>query len=128
MTISANYVYIPAIQKQSDIPGRTSRICYADNDSVPPEKRGKEISDEDYKRMQEQRLGGSLKAIKAPKPETIKKYVTAFEEWFEKYISKPHKYDLDRIKDNTDMALDFVDSFNNNPNTNNNSTRYDVSV
>ena len=49
MTINVNYGYVPTIHKQSDIPGRTSRICYADNDSVPPEKRGKEISDEDYK-------------------------------------------------------------------------------
>ena len=127
MTINVNYGYVPTIHKQSDIPGRTSRICYADNDSVPPEKRGKEISDEDYKKLQEQRLG-AVKYFKAPKAETVKKYVTAFEEWFEKYVSKPHKYDLDRIKDNTDMALDFVDSFNNNPNTNNNSTRYDVRI
>ena len=44
MTISANYGYVPTIHKQSDIPGRTSRICYADNDSVPPEKRGKKKS------------------------------------------------------------------------------------
>ena len=64
--------------------------------------------------------------FKAPKPETVKKYVTAFEEWLEKYVSRPHKYDLDRIKDNTDIALDFIDNLNNNPNANNNTSSYDV--
>ena len=126
MTINeVNYGYYPQVHKQSDIPGRSTRICYADNENVPPEKRGKEISDEDYKKLQEQKLG-SVKYFKAPKPETVKKYVTAFEEWLEKYVSRPHKYDLDRIKDNTDMALDFIDNLNSNPNANNNTSSYDV--
>lgn len=42
MTINeVNYGYYPQVHKQSDIPGRSTRICYADNENVPPEKRGK---------------------------------------------------------------------------------------
>ena len=123
--IAVNSGYYPQVHKQSDIPGRSARICYADNENVPPQKRGKEISDEDYKKLQEQKLG-SVKYFKAPKPETVKKCVTAFEEWLERYTSKPHRCDFNQIKDNTNMALDFIDNLNYNPNTNNNTSSYDV--
>ncbi len=128
MTISTvNYGYYPQIHKQSDIAGRTSRICYADNENVPAEKRGKEISDEDYKKLQEQK-SASIKYFKAPAAKDVKKAVSTFEKWLEKYTSRPHRYDIDRIKDNTNMTLDYINNLNNNPDGNHKASRYEVLV
>lgn len=100
--------FYPAVHKQSDIPGRTTRICYANNDTVPPEKRGKEISDADYKKLTTQRLG-AVKALKAPKASTLKEMCTAFEKWIERYTSKPKRYNPNKIEQNINTALDIVD-------------------
>ncbi len=121
---SVNYgYYYPQNFNKSDIPGRTSRICYADNDSVPPEKRGKEISDEDYKRLQEQRLG-SARYLCAPSAKTVKNLTKYFDEWLEKYLSKPHRYNTDDIKDNAQTVIDLYDNYTNPSQQNNNKHDY----
>ena len=55
-----------------------------------------------------------LGAAKMPKPSTIKRvwnnFMTKFEQWLDRYSSKPHKYDVDKWQDNADKFIDFVDA------------------
>lgn len=85
------------------------KIYYANNNTVPPEKRGKEISDEDYERISQQKLG-SIKALKAPKASTLRKMKNTFEEWLIKYMEKPHRYNVDTIEKNANTVLDIIDT------------------
>lgn len=87
------------------------KIYYADNDSVPAEKRGKELSQDEYKQFVNTRLG----AVKAPKAETIKNIKTTITEWAEKYMEKPKKINPDHAKDNIQHTLDIVQSFGVDP-------------
>ena len=61
-----------------------------------------------------------LGAAKMPKPSTIKRVwnnlMAKFEQWLDRYSSKPHKYDVDKWQDNADKFIDFVDAgSDNNP-------------
>ena len=104
--------------KQSDIPGRTSRICYANNETVPPEKRGKEISDEDYEKFSKQYLGA-----KCPKMSTMKRFLVKIKNWFIKQSEKPHKITLEDVKEKGQTALDLYDAYRKYQNNQTNPTQ-----
>lgn len=103
-----NYETYNQIHKTSDIPGRTSRICYADNDSVPPEKRGKEISDEDYEKLSKQLVGA-----KCPKPSAIKQFFKKLEEMFAKKAEKPITFTVNDLQEKGEKVLDLYDAYQN---------------
>lgn len=74
-------------------------------------------TEEQPKLLVEHRMLG---AAKMPKPSTIKRVwnnlMAKFEQWLDRYSSKPHKYDVDKWQDNADKFIDFVDAgSDNNP-------------
>lgn len=87
------------------------KIYYADNDSVPAEKRGKELSQDEYKQFVNTKLG----SVKAPKAETIKNFKNTIEELVERYMEKPKRINPDHAKDNIQHTLDIVQSFGVDP-------------
>lgn len=120
-----NYETYMRIHSQSDIPGKTSRICYADNESIPPEKRGKEISDEDYEKLSKQVLGA-----KYPKPSVIKQFFKKIEELFAKKAEKPITFTVNDLQEKGEKVLDLYDAYQNyrhtstNQHQNNNTSVY----
>ena len=87
------------------------KVYYANGDSAAPEKRGKELSQDEYKQFVNTKLG----AVKAPKAETIKNFKNTIEELVERYMEKPKKINPDHAKDNIQHTLDIVQSFGVDP-------------
>ncbi|MBS4759528.1 MAG: hypothetical protein KHX03_02375 [Clostridium sp.] len=105
-------------QDRQQKPEQRKKIYYGSG--APEDKRGKEISEEDYKKLEEQKVGA--KFIK-PKQSTIKKSWIAIKKWFNKQAEKPHKIDVEDIKEKTKTIKDIYDTYQkinqqNNPNNN----------
>ena len=73
-----------------------------------------------------------LGAAKMPKPSTIKNVAKnieeKFQQWLDRYTSRPHKYDVDQWKDNIDTVLDITDTSTVIPDNNNRSQNVYISA
>jgi hypothetical protein len=84
-------------QRIIQYPERSSHVYYADNETVPPEKRGQEISNEDYEKLCNTRLGAcnpqTLKSL-CPKPGTMKKIWNILKHIFKNEAKNPKADDI----------------------------------
>lgn len=68
--------------------------------------------------MPEMLVQGRLGAVKMPKASTLRaffeKVEAKFEQWLNRYNSRPHRYNTDRWKDTADLILDSTDNKNDN--------------
>lgn len=87
-------------------PQQNPQIYYSYNNTATQEKSGKVPSEQECKQLSKHYLG----AVKAPKASTLKEIRTAFEKWIERYTSRPHRYNTDKIERNVDAAIDFLDT------------------
>lgn len=105
MSIDSNYANNVTYSQLPQASERKSKIYYANNETIPPEKRVKEISDEDYQKMSKQFVG----SVRAPKASTLRNFMKNMEEWFTKYMEKPHRLNVDKIEKNANTVLDIID-------------------
>ena len=73
-----------------------------------------------------------MRSLKMPKPSSIKNFMQKmeekFEQWIEKYNSRPHEYDIDSWQENADMILDITDNTAALPDDKNNYQYINVNV
>lgn len=87
-------------------PQRKNKVYYGSG--APPEKRGKEISEEDYKKLEETKLGAKFFV---PKQSTIKQFFNTVKKWFTKQVEKPHHITIDEVREKGQTMLDLVEAY-----------------
>lgn len=54
-----------------------------------------------------------LMAAKCPSPKHVKKVINKIDDWAVEYTKRPHKYDIDKMKDNANFVIDLITDSSN---------------